>query len=60
MVYCVHQRNACAFVIGNVFRRRSSNPVRTTFSDTAVGSDRFSWQGYEVITGRINSQNLGA
>jgi len=47
------------FIIGNVFRR-SDQSGRTTFSGNGVGSGAVSWQGYEVITGRINSQNLGA
>jgi len=47
------------FVVGAVFRRSSSNPARTTVSNNGVGSSQISWQGYEVITGRINSPNLG-
>jgi len=42
---------------GAVFRR--SNENQTRFSSNGVGSDAVSLQGYEVITGRINSQNLG-
>ena len=29
-------------------------------SDNGVGSGSISWQGYEMITGRITSQNLGS
>jgi len=58
MAYCVHQCNACPFIIGAVFRRSSS--LVQTVSANGVGSLQFSFQGYEVITGRISSPNLGA
>ena len=43
--------------IGNVFRRNSIG--QTISSSNGVGSGSISWQGYEVITGRITSQSLG-
>lgn len=43
--------------IGAVFRRNHTG--QTTFSSNEVNSDDLSWQGYEAIKGRINSQNLG-
>ena len=43
--------------IGNVFRRNSIS--QTISSSLGVGSGSISWQGYEVITGRITSQSLG-
>ena len=42
---------------GAVFRR--SNTGQATSSGNGVGTEPISWQGYEVVTGRINSQNLG-
>ena len=41
--------------IGAVFRR--NNTGQTTSSGNGVGAERISWQGYEVVTGRINSQS---
>ena len=43
--------------IGAVFRR--SNTGQTTSSGNGVGTDSISWQGYEVVTGRIDSQSSG-
>ena len=43
---------------GAVFQRNHNG--QTIGSNTGVGSiTSGSWQGYEVITGRIMSQNLG-
>ena len=43
---------------GAVFQRNHTG--QTTGSNNGVGSiNSDSWQGYEVITGRIISQNLG-
>jgi len=41
--------------LGAVFRRQGSNGA-TRFSSNGVGSDSVSYQGYDVITGRINSR----
>lgn len=43
--------------IGNVFRR--DNTGITSQSNSGDGTSAIGWQGYEVITGRITSQNLG-
>ena len=43
--------------VGAVFRR--SNTGITNMSSSGVGSSSISWQGYEVITGRIFSQDFG-
>ena len=43
---------------GAVFRRRSNGA--STWSLNGVGTGSISWQGYEVITGRIDSASEGA
>ena len=51
IILCLYARSH----IGAVFRR--SNTSQTTSSGNGVGTDPISWQGYEVVTGRINSQS---
>ena len=41
--------------IGAVFQR--NNTGQTASSGNGVGTELISWQGYEVVTGRINSQS---
>ena len=53
IILCLYARSH----IGAVFRR--SNTDQSTSSGNGVGTDPIGWQGYEVVTGRINSQNLG-
>ena len=53
IILCLY---ACSH-IGVVFRR--NNTGQTNSSGNGVGTDPIGWQGYEVVTGRINSQNLG-
>ena len=43
--------------VGAVFRH--NNTGARSFSSNGVGSGSISWQGYEVITGRIFSPDFG-
>ena len=56
IIYLCNNTQMYAYT-GAVFRRNSMGQTR--FSRREVGSDGISFQGYEVIKGRISSQNLG-
>ena len=43
---------------GAVFRRDDRGAISGSSSGVGTGSSTISWQGYEVTTGNISSQNI--
>ena len=54
-----HNHYSWLTLLGAVFRRHITRD-RNTASDNGVGSGSISWQGYDIVTGRMSSSsNLG-